>query len=373
MVKNRIAIIEAQFLVNYYKPEGGITVGGTQRYVHQLGTVLKQMGFSVVFLTKSCKEVTFDFDNIGTVKTLSAPLGSRGNRIFSQKVYNYAKQVKANFVCYSDLQLAFWKCYEKNFALQHGIDWDGPYKKFVTKINNFIYLKAANKITKIICVDTNYINWVRLHDKHYFDMPEKYVYIPNFAECTDFSYQYVEWKKGEPVTLLYPRRMVKHRGFDMFINMCEKLYILGYHIKPILAIEEESRERALNIVKDCKCEYDIIHPKMNEMSKIYRQAFLTYVPTMWSEGTSLSAIESICSGCPALVTDVGGLGNIVIPDYNGDILPYSVDLFVCKTAKLIEHPEIRNRWSQNCKNLRDAFDVKRWNEKVENIINNVSK
>lgn len=373
MEKSKIAIIEAQFLVNYYKPECGITVGGTQRYVHQLGGLLKRLGFSVIFLTKAIKEVTFDFDEIGLVKTLTAPMGSKGNFIFSHKVYNFSKRVNANFVCYSDLQLAFWKCYKNNIALQHGIDWDGPHKKIKRSLNNIIYLKAADKISKIICVDTNYINWARLYDRHYFEFPEKYVYIPNFAQCDNFKYKYIEWKKNDPIVLLYPRRMVKHRGFDMFISMCEKIHSLGYNIRPILAIEKDAHEKALNIVQNCKCKYDIIHPEMCEMPKIYSQAFLTYVPTMWSEGTSLSAIESICSGCPALVTDVGGLGNIIIPNFNGDILPYSVEEFVYKTVNLIEHPEIRNRWSQNCQYLRDALDVKRWNEKLKNIIECVSK
>ena len=285
------------------------------------------------------------------------------------EIPNFQVNISADFVCYSDLQLAFWHCYERSFALQHGIDWDGPYRRLITKLNNKIYLMAARRLSKIICVDTNYINWVRLNDKRYFENPAKYIYIPNFAECDDFPYEYIEWKNNDQMVLLYPRRMVEHRGFNMFISMCEKLYDLGYNIKPVLAIEEAAHERAYKAIKNCKCNYKIIHPKMNEIAIEYRKAFLTYVPTMWSEGTSLSAIESICSGCPVLATDVGGLGNIIIPGYNGEILPYSVDDFVNATVRLIENPQLRNHWSYNCKNLRESFGVKRWSKKVIDIIN----
>ena len=32
--------------------------------------------------------------------------------------------------------------------------------------------------------------------------------------------------------LLYPRRLVPHRGFDIFMGMCEELLRKGYNIEP---------------------------------------------------------------------------------------------------------------------------------------------
>ena len=130
----KIAVIESQFLVRYNKPEEGITVGGTQRYAHELGRLMKEMGYEVVFIAKACREITFPFEDIGVVITMPAPLGTKGDRIFSKKVYDFCVNHSASVVCYSDMQLSFWKCYPSSFALQHGIDWDGPNENILTKI-----------------------------------------------------------------------------------------------------------------------------------------------------------------------------------------------------------------------------------------------
>lgn len=371
MTNNRIAVIESQFIVDYNNPQKGVTVGGTQRYAHQLGKLFVNLGYEVIFLTKACYEVEFQYEDIGMVHTIYAKLGTVGNREFSAKVYDFANKVKADIVCYSDLQLAYWKCYPKSFALQHGIDWDGPTGKLRRVLNNHVYIRAAHKLKRIVCVDTNYINWVRIKDRNYFFNPEKYVYIPNFASCDMFPYSYREWNETEQFVLLYPRRMVKHRGFDLFVNMCETLFDKGYNIKPVLAIEKAAHDKAKDVVKNCKCDYEIIHPSMDEIQAEYNRAFITYVPTLWSEGTSLSAIESICVGCPVIATDVGGLGNIIVPTFNGELLPYDVTAFVNATIKAIENPAIRNKWSKNCENMRKSFDVERWSDSIRQVIKDV--
>ena len=373
MSDKKLAIIESQFMVDYNAPENGVTVGGTQRYAHQLGKLFVQMGYEVIFLTKACRGISFRYEDIGLVQTLTAKYGSRGNREFSKKVYDFAVSSGCAFVCYSDLAIARWNCYPKSFALQHGIAWDGPGRRFVTRLHNRTDLKAVKKISKIVCVDTNFINWARLHDKNYFCDPGKYVYVPNFADCGKFPYVYRRWTKDEPFVLLYPRRMVKHRGFSLFIQVCERLYEEGYPIKPVLAIEKAAREKAIDRLKSCKCEYTIVHPEMHEIAQYYREAFLSYVPTLWSEGTSLSAIESMCSGCPAMVTDVGGLGNIVIPDFNGAILPHDIDAFVAESKRIMNDPDIRNLWAKNCEQLRPSFDIERWGRSIKMIVQEIAE
>ena len=371
---DKLAVIESQFLLRYDIPENGITVGGSQRYAMNIGRLLKEMGYDVVFLSKASKEVTVQFEDIGNVYSLVAPNGTSGNRMFSKKVYDFCISHNASVVCYSDLQLAFWKCYENSFALQHGIDWDGPKKSIQTKIQNEVYIKAARKFKKIICVDTNYINWARIHDKICFTQTDRMVYIPNFAEERMFYYVYKEWKNDEnEYPLLYPRRLVAHRGYKIFLDMCEKLYKEGYKIRPILAFEDFANEKVVEILKDYECKFDICHPNMNEISDLYRKAFLTYVPTRWSEGTSLSAIESICCGCPVVTSDVGGLANIVIPGFQGDIVAPNVEEFVKITKKVLNNVEIRNEWASNCKYVRDSFGIKRWNDKVKDVVLEVSK
>ena len=150
--------------------------------------------------------------------------------------------------------------------------------------------------------------------------------------------------------------------------MCEILKSKGYNIHPVLAFEENASDNYTGLFKNKMCNYEIIHPKLDEIATEYHRAFLTYVPTIWSEGTSLSAIEAMCSGCPVISSDVGGLGNVIIPGFNGDIVAPTVDSFVKATEKVLNNPEIRNEWAKNCETVKKSFLVKRWNEKMLEFI-----
>lgn len=363
----KIAVIQSQSMVSFNNPHKGITTGGTQRYSIQLARLLKNNGYEVTIIARanvSCE--SFEIDE-GKVLVVQAPSNRKGEYKYSKYIYDYCKDNHADFVCYVDLMTAKRFCYPNSITLQHGIGWDGPVK-FHQRIKRYFktreYIKASRKFEHIICVDTNYINWARENDSRFFENPGKYIYLPNFADKLDFQYSYVEWNKEMEFILLYSRRLVEYRGYSLFIEMCERLKEKGYNIHPVLAFEENASDNYSELFKNKKCYYEIIHPKLNEIASEYKRAFLTFVPTIWSEGTSLSAIESICSGCPVISSDVGGLGNVVIPEFNGDVIAPTVDAFVKATERVLNNPDIRNEWSRNCEHIKKSFLIERWNRKM---------
>ena len=46
------------------------------------------------------------------------------------------------------------------------------------------------------------------------------------------------------------------------------------------------------------------------MPAYYSSAKLTIIPSIWSEGTSLAALESMSCGTPVVSTDIGGLPDL---------------------------------------------------------------
>ena len=168
--------------------------------------------------------------------------------------------------------------------------------------------------------------------------------------------------------LLYPRRLVKYRGYKIFIDMCEQLKKKGYRIRAVVAFEKSGCDDYTHLFENKTCTYEIVNPSLEEIPPLYSQAFLTFIPSTWSEGTSLSAIEAICSGCPVITSDVGGLGNIVIPDMVGEIIAPTVESFVKITEKVLNNIDIRERWADNCLIMRQSFCSSKWNEKMKEII-----
>lgn len=362
-------IIESMYLLNYKNPEKGISVGGTQRYTLDLGYLFHKIGYDVAFVTKACKNIEMDYEGWAKIYAIDSPYGTKGQIDFSKRVYHLCNRLKPTVVCYSDLQIAWPYCYNNSFALQHGVAWDNPWSnyggRFIDLMKNILLSKAMKNVKKVICVDTNFINWCRSNDTQFLTYKDKLKYIPNYADETLFTYRYKEYKPEDEIILFFPRRFVKHRGFEIFLDMCADLYKRGLNIKPLLAIEEFRQDEFNKTYKQySSLKLDVVHPNFNDIAQLYSEAFLTIIPSIWSEGTSLSAIESICSGCPVIASDVGGLGNIIIPHFNGFILPPRAIEFSRTVEYLIRDIEKRNIMARNCKYLRESLGKSRWEKDI---------
>jgi glycosyltransferase involved in cell wall biosynthesis len=84
---------------------------------------------------------------------------------------------------------------------------------------------------------------------------------------------------------------------------------------------------------------------------------------LWSEGTSLACIEAIAAGLPVVCSPVGGLGNLVVPDFNGVIAHPEPQSF----AEAIARIWCSGGWErmhQNCLSMRPALSIERWRKEV---------
>ena len=77
------------------------------------------------------------------------------------------------------------------------------------------------------------------------------------------------------------------------------------------------------------------------------------------------------SGCPVIVSDVGGLSNIVIDGFNGYVLPPTIKAFKEKTKEIIANPALRDKLKENCIIMRESFGLKKWKTEITKIIRSV--
>lgn len=76
----------------------------------------------------------------------------------------------------------------------------------------------------------------------------------------------------------------------------------------------------------------------------------TFVLTSDSEGISVSILEALSSGMPAVVTDVGGNSEIVKNGYSGFCIPpQNIDAIVNKLELISADPELRNTLAVNAR------------------------
>jgi glycosyltransferase involved in cell wall biosynthesis len=257
-------------------------------------------------------------------------------------------------------------------VVSHGIFWD--YQNGSVDYAKAVIQPALDQ-TKLISVDTNTINWIRATFTNYtHNITNKLYYIPNFADTEVFNGEHVD---SDKIRILYPRRNDPARGINEFENVATKLLA-----------EYENIEIQFAIDMNCMCYHEPFlnwynshinkdritwrSYKFEEMHEAYENADISVIPTMSAEGTSLGCIEAMAMNQAIVSTNIGGLCNLIIDNYNGLLVnPNENDLYN-GIKKLIEDKTLRTRLSKNAKDMvNSSFNKNIWKDKWSTIIGNL--
>jgi glycosyltransferase involved in cell wall biosynthesis len=110
---------------------------------------------------------------------------------------------------------------------------------------------------------------------------------------------------------------------------------------------------------------------MQEMNKAYIGADIGIIPTLFSEGTSLSVLESQASGVPCVVSNVGGLPNLVLHDYNGMVVKPTFEDFKNAIEHLYNNKDILNKYSKRGIDVAQSFSMEHWKNRWKRVFNEV--
>jgi glycosyltransferase involved in cell wall biosynthesis len=104
------------------------------------------------------------------------------------------------------------------------------------------------------------------------------------------------------------------------------------------------------------------------MDEAYRLADITVIPTLQSEGTSLSCLEAMASGNAVIATNVGGLPNLILPDYNGLLIEPNLESLRDALLRLIEQPQLRIKLAKQGVEVAKTFDIEIWRSRWQIIL-----
>lgn len=355
-----------------------LSIGGIQTYLINLAQALTNAGFDVQFYQLA----NFDWETkIGQARVLG--VGYSGGSAISQKSSALLKEVMNN---YSDGDIVIWGTYNiaikhtlsTSISIQHGISFDYlPSNSSMMKIIHKFRLetiyqwmqrrKASHFFLKskfTVLVDYNFLNWIRTM------VPRRQLknvfVIPNFTHISDF--QSVNQKSDETIQILFARRFVIQRGVLITIDVAKRILEKYSHVKFTFAGEGEYEE----LLKKEFAENDrveITRYTQNETLEFHSKHHICIVPTYGSEGTSLSLLEAMTSGCVPIATNVGGMTNIILDHFNGFLVDPDVDAIEEKLKYLIENKNERLRLSTNAKNSVDSsFSYEIWSKKWISVI-----
>lgn len=360
---------------NYLNKDGDkMSVGGIQTYLSNLIDLIKDKGLEVSLY----QTANYNFEkNIDALKIYAIKTSS--NKNIAQQLYDKCKQYLKEddiIIFGTDFQIIETDC-KRVIGIQHGISWDIPtveaaksrftfLKSFCRKaLNAWKRNKCIQKANKVVCVDHNFVNWYRA----VIPFPQtQFIVIPNFTPIPPEK----EYNEKNEIRIIFARRFFEYRGTRLFANVIERILKKHSNIYVTFAGEGPDEEYIKNKFKN-NDRVTITKYDSNESIEIHQKHDIAVVPTIGSEGTSLSLLEAMASGCAVICSNVGGMTNIILDGFNGVMFdPYNEDDFYFAIERLINDNNERLRIAKNgYATVQDAFSLKMWRKKWSKVIDDI--
>lgn len=357
----------------------GATIGGIQTYITNLCQVGNQLGFQCVVIQydRMDREKEFPYGKvIGVDVSKCKHLRHKNKALFKkfQELYNS----DTDLLIYATEGMAQKESKDYAIAIQHGISWDVKSDNKVSRRANIaaIFRKAVDSVLQtqavcnvkhLICVDYNYPNWYRTQVRH----PETEItVIPNFTEIAP---EQLEKQQEETVKVLFARRFQPYRGTRLFAKVMLRLLEEHPNISVTLAgdgpDEKWLREKFANSDRVTFTQYS-----SEESLAFHKDYHIAVVPTVGSEGTSLSLLEAMSAQCAVVCTNVGGMTNIVIDNYNGLMVNPEEKSLYTAVKRLITDREYRiSLAAKGYETVQQGFSHELWAARWMSILKEQGK
>ncbi|GEM_PF-1363532 len=354
--------------VNFFDWDGVVLYkGGAERYIFDLACILKEMGWTPRILQNANNSFEVDFHGIPVV---GMKTGYGYNlREMSRKYRGICRDADLIITSPLDLACELWDL--NVIGINHGIYWDNKNKTLSNfNLTDYRNVFDALKVVRMcICVDTNFINWVRTYD---YELSGKLSYVPNYFDKRLFNP--VDKDFTGKIRFLYPRRLYEARG--IFVTLKAFDYLFDKYKDITLYLVGQANLEDAKVVSGFVDKYPgkIIWKEvdMDEMHKFYKTSHIVLIPTMYAEGTSLSCLEAMATRNAIIATNVGGLSNLVIDGFNGCLIEPNVESLV-KAIELFlgDRNQIADMAARGIQ-LASVFEKERWARRWQNIINEVA-
>jgi glycosyltransferase involved in cell wall biosynthesis len=336
--------------------------GGGERYALNLATLLKDHGFEVDFYQVAAEPFEGEYYGF-PVKAIKI---GKGYSEFQLGAVEEFYQISLDYDCviYNLPEYSSGRMRTDAIMICHGIWFDhNNYPWFKFRQNEwFNYLNHAFKNPhKIVSVDTNSINVIRCL---WPELTKKMRFIPNFVDHRAFHPP--TKRVSDRLTVIFPRRSQINRGSRLLADILREVphdvdfYWIGRGDK----YDTELIERLCKI--DPRLHFEEV--PFEDMAEWYRKADIVVIPTIACEGTSLSCIEAMASGCATISTNVGGLPDFIQDGYNGRLVEPEAMEIADAINELICNEGLRNKLAQNGYETSMSFTLPKWQEKWLHVL-----
>ena len=355
--------------VLFYDAEGKeYMFGGAERYVVELARCVRELGCDVELIQcgTSDWELAHPTD-FGPVPVIG--IKAEANALSFPVDYHRRYPQPSLVTVYSPFLLAQGMSRPRSIGISHGVAWDCHTQAVPEQraLWRQIVEGSMTACEHMVSVDTNTINWMRASS--FAPLKREIKYIPNFVDTKTF-HPADEGKNDDRLLVLYPRRLYAPRGFHLTVELAHSLMQNYDHVDMLFlgaADDQDARQmRALLRQYPGRVRWETRPP--DEMPQAYREADIALIPTCWSEGTSLSCLEAMASGCAVVATNVGGLPELVTDGHDGRLISPEAHELIESVRELIEDSQLRKRLARNAIQTALAYDISVWRQRWKKML-----
>lgn len=333
--------------------------GGAERYVLELARLMRELGYYPELY--QCGNGYWVRYYRG-LRVTGIDVGGEATRL-ADEVQNFEQDQALTI--FSPFSLAQYVGVNPGVGISHGVFWD--YAEMQANPTAMQAVFAAGRyLDRIVSVDTNTINAMRAAAAA--AMADKFDYIPNFVDTEAFGAGPVP--DDGKVVVLYPRRLYHPRGYWLVANVLEDI-LTEYpqvEFQFVGKADQREEEHIKELVERYAGRIRWYWLPPEEMPQAYQQAQITIIPTVHSEGTSLSCLEAMASGNAVIATNVGGLPNLILPDFNGLLIDVSAAALLQALKKLIEDDALRQEFGRRGREVARSFSIESWRARWERVL-----
>lgn len=343
-----------------YKP----TIGGAETYLASLFDILEHAGY---------KQFVFQADT--GIESSELRIVPRGTTLLPKLVgFNLGLRRYRRELSEMDVLIVHYPehyfpvvWHPAVIVLSHGATWTHESNPIRRALRKMAAMYAFAKAKIFVANDTFVLRELGLDispgERLFQKVGERAWFVPNCVDTTVFDKQ-SEPEHSKPEFILVPRNLTYSRGIDLAIEAFglihetwpeQKLLIIGDVLEDNAASVKYKAD-LVNMCQRLNIESSVVFAgriPWSEMPGIYQKASMTLIPTRFSEGTSLSALESMASGVPTIGTKVEGL--LDLPVFHCDPEPQSM-------SQAMKHVLMHGREIalQQQQIVRNKYNLRNW-------------
>lgn len=343
------------FSVLFYDAEGREFLhGGAERYLIDLAEVAASKGLdTVVYQASSRGRWTQSYRGL-TVH--GVPWDFSDLKELSVALHRAAPPAALNV--YSPFVLAAVAVDKPAIGISHGVFWDAPGNHFHEGANEELVLSGLLHCDETVSVDTNTINFVRAIRS---GLASDLRYVPNYVSEEFFTAAGPD-RDADEVVIGFPRRLYDARGLGLIERVIPHVLREFPHARFELVggISAEDRPRLDRLLAEDPRRVTWRQVQPDQMSGVYPGFDIALVPTVHSEGTSLSALEAMAAGNCVVATNVGGLPDIVVDGVSGVLIEPTAEALHEALTSLLDDPDTVRRLGEQARDFARHFSKARW-------------